>query len=100
MTKDDLAQAMLDKGHGDNKAGAKRLVDDFLDAMKDALIAGTEVRLGGFGNIKVAKRNAREGRNPHTGEKIKIAAKVVTKFKAAKHLADAVDNKALLKKLK
>ena len=100
MTKDDLAEVMLSKGHADTKAGARRLVDTFLDAMKDELIGGGEVRLGGFGNFKVARRNARDGRNPHTGATIKIAAKVVTKFKAAKHLADAVDNKKLLKALK
>ena len=99
MTKDDLAQHVLDAGHGYSKAEAKRIVECVLDGMKDSLIAGEEVRLGGFGNFKVKKRNARDGRNPHTGETIKVPAKVVTSFKAAKHLADAVNNKKLLKKL-
>lgn len=99
MTKEELAESIHNKGYGESKAESKRIVDAVLDSMKDSLIAGEEVRLGGFGNFKVNRRNARDARNPQTGDTIKVPAKVVVKFKAAKHLAEAVDNKKLLKAL-
>jgi DNA-binding protein HU-beta len=51
---------------------------------------GEEVAITGFGTFKVAKRAAREGRNPATGEKIHIAASVKPKFRAGKVLKEAV----------
>jgi DNA-binding protein HU-beta len=55
-----------------------------------ALKKGDKVTLVGFGTFSVAKRAARQGRNPQTGKMIKIAAKKVAKFKAGSKLADAV----------
>jgi DNA-binding protein HU-beta len=72
------------------KADATKAVDAIFDAITAALAKGDEVRLVGFGTYNVAKRAASEGRNPRTGEKIKIAASKQVKFKAGKALKDAV----------
>ena len=59
-------------------------------AIQKALKKGDSVTLVGFGTFSVSKRKARKGRNPQTGEAIKIAAKKVPVFKAGKGLKDAV----------
>ena len=72
------------------KASAGRALDAVVDSITDALTKGDQVSLVGFGTFSVAKRAARQGRNPQTGKMIKIAAKKVAKFKAGSKLADAV----------
>lgn len=72
------------------KADAGRALDATLDAIKAALKKGQKVTLVGFGTFSVSKRKARKGRNPRTGEEIKIAATKVPKFTAGKTLKDAV----------
>jgi len=72
------------------KTEAARAVDAILGAIKKSLKKGEMVTLVGFGTFKVAKRSARNGRNPQTGKPIKIAAKKVPKFTAGKALKDAV----------
>ena len=74
-----------------SKADATKAVDALFDAISGALAKGDEVRLLGFGTYNVAARAASEGRNPRTGEKIKIAASKQIKFKAGKALKDAVN---------
>ncbi len=73
------------------KAKAAEALDAFFDAITAALAAGDEVRLVGFGTFAVSERKATEGRNPRTGETIKIAASKQPKFKAGKTLKDAVN---------
>jgi DNA-binding protein HU-beta len=73
------------------KAEATKAVDAVFDSITDSLKKGDEVRLVGFGTFTVSKRNASEGRNPRTGEKIQIAASKQPKFKAGKGLKDAVN---------
>jgi DNA-binding protein HU-beta len=73
------------------KADAASAVDAVLDSITSALKSGGEVRLVGFGTFSVASRAASEGRNPRTGEKIKIAASKQPKFKAGKGLKDALN---------
>ncbi len=68
------------------KAEASKAVDAVFDAIEEALKNGDEVRLVGFGTFSVASRAASEGRNPRTGEKIKIAASKQAKFKPGKGL--------------
>ena len=65
-------------------------MDGTTDAIKEALVNGEKVQLIGFGTFSVSERAAREGINPSTKEKIKIAAKKVAKFKAGAELADAL----------
>lgn len=76
------------------KAAAKDAVDSVFGAMKDALVSGDRISLIGFGSFSVAERKAREGRNPKTGQKIKIAAKKVVKFSPAKELKDVKAKKS------
>ena len=61
------------------------------DAISGALKKGDEVRLVGFGTFSVSKRKASTGRNPRTGEPMKIKASAQPKFKAGKGLKDAVN---------
>ena len=72
------------------KKDAQAAVDCVLDTITNALKKKGEVTLIGFGTFKVAKRKARTGRNPKTGEALKIKAKSVPKFVAGKGLKDAV----------
>ena len=72
------------------KKEADEAISAMLVAIKKALKKGESVTLVGFGTFSVSKRKARKGRNPQTGEAIKIAAKKVPVFKAGKGLKDAV----------
>jgi DNA-binding protein HU-beta len=71
------------------KKEAAMAVEIFLSMIKKALKKGGNVFLSGFGTFSVAKRKARKGRNPKTGEAIKIAARVIPKFKPAKAFKEA-----------
>ena len=71
-------------------AAADRAVNAVFSAIADALANGETVALTGFGTFTVKKREARQGRNPRTGESISIAAANVPSFKAGKTLRDAV----------
>lgn len=77
------------------KADAARAIDATFAAITDALSDSSdgEVRLVGFGTFSVQKRAASTGRNPRTGEKIKIAASLQPKFKAGKALKESVNGK-------
>lgn len=72
------------------KKEADAAISAALAAIQKALKKGDTVTLVGFGTFSVSKRKARKGRNPQTGEAIKIAAKKVPVFKAGKGLKDAV----------
>lgn len=72
------------------KAEAGKALDAVIKAIKKALKKGDKVTLSGFGTFSVAKRASRNGRNPHTGELMKIAARKVPKFTAGKALKDYV----------
>jgi len=74
-----------------SKAAANRAVDTVLDSITQALKAGDQVTLVGFGSFQVKERAARTGRNPRTGEPLQIAAAKVPSFKAGKALKDAVN---------
>jgi DNA-binding protein HU-beta len=74
-----------------SKADATRAVDAVFDAITAALKKGDDVRLVGFGTFSAAKRKAREGRNPRTGETIQIPASTQPKFSAGKGLKDALN---------
>jgi DNA-binding protein HU-beta len=73
------------------KAEAERAVEAVFSVVKKALKSGDSVSLVGFGTFTVRKRAAREGRNPRSGETIKIAASKVPAFKAGKALKDAIN---------
>ena len=72
------------------KKDAQAAVDCVFSSITNALGNGDSVSLVGFGTFKVAERNARQGRNPQTGEEMYIPASKVPKFTAGKALKDAV----------
>ena len=74
-----------------SKKDAEKAVKAFIDVVADELKKGEKVQLVGFGTFEVSTRAAREGRNPQTGEMMKIAACKAPKFKAGKALKDAVN---------
>lgn len=74
-----------------SKAKAAQAVDGMTTAVTKALSKGDQVTLVGFGTFSVRERAARTGRNPRTGEEIKIAAAKIPAFKAGKALKDAVN---------
>ena len=74
-----------------SKAAAARALDAMIAAVQDTLKDGGMVTLVGFGSFYVGKRAARNGRNPRTGDSIKIDAAKVPKFRAGKGLKDAVN---------
>lgn len=74
-----------------SKADAGRALDAFIDAVKVTLKNNDAVTLVGFGTFDVSERAARTGRNPRTGEEIKIKAAKVPKFRPGKALKDAVN---------
>ncbi|WP_025918001.1 HU family DNA-binding protein [Herminiimonas sp. CN] len=74
-----------------SKAAATRALEALIVAVKTTLKKNGSVTLVGFGTFSVGKRAARTGRNPRTGESIKIKAAKVPKFKAGKGLKDAVN---------
>jgi DNA-binding protein HU-beta len=74
-----------------SKAAASRAVDGALDAVAKSLKKGDTVTLVGFGTFSVRKRAARMGRNPRTGESIKIKAAKVPAFKPGKALKDSIN---------
>lgn len=89
MTKADLVDVVADEGEI-SKRQAGQVVDLILNEITNALKKGESVALTPFGSFKVRSRKAREGRNPKTGERIKIAARKVPAFVAGKALKDAV----------
>ena len=90
MKKVELIEAVASKA-GITKADAVRAVDATFSVITEALVKGDKVPLVGFGTFAVSKRAAREGRNPRTGETVKIAARKAVTFKAGTALKDAVN---------
>ncbi len=89
MNKSELVEKIA-KGADISKEKAKKALDATIETITSSLKKKEPVSLPGFGSFDVSKRKAREGRNPATGEKIKIPATKVPKFKAGKGLKDAV----------
>lgn len=89
MTKAELIEKIA-KDADVSKATAQKAIDSFIDGIKKSLKKGNPVTLVGFGTFSVAKRAARKGRNPQTGEAIKIKASRSPKFKAGKAFKDAI----------
>ena len=90
MNKSDLVDAIA-ADSGLSKADAGRALDGFTSAVTNALKGNDSVSLVGFGTFSVKHRAARDGRNPRTGETIKIKASNNPAFKAGKALKDAVN---------
>lgn len=90
MNKTELVEKMAETADI-SKAAAARALDGAIVAIKGTMKKGGTVTLVGFGSFYVGKRAARTGRNPRTGEAIKIKAAKIPKFRAGKTLKDAVN---------
>ena len=91
MTKPELVSAMSEKT-GLSKKDAAASIDAFVEIISDVLKHGDKLQLVGFGTFEVSERAARTGRNPQTGEDIKIPAAKIPKFKAGAALKNAVNS--------
>ena len=92
MTKTELIQALAETATLEKKQ-AKAFLEGLTALVEKNVKKGGEVPLKGLGKFRVVKRKARMGRNPATGEPIKIAAKTVVKFTVAKALKDLIKKK-------
>ena len=92
MNKTELVEAIAKKADL-SKKDAEAALKAFTDTVSAQLKKGDKIQLVGFGTFEVAKRAARTGKNPQTGEAIKIAASKAPKFKAGKALKDLVNKK-------
>jgi len=89
VTKAELV-AQIASQTGLTKTDAQKALDATLETIKKALKKNQKVTLVGFGTFSVSKRKARKGRNPRTGEEIKIPATKVPKFTPGKALKEAI----------
>ncbi|MCB1909254.1 MAG: HU family DNA-binding protein [Rhodocyclaceae bacterium] len=89
MNKGEFVEALADRLDV-SRAQAERSLGAVLEIIESELVAGNKVALTGFGSFEVSERAARTGRNPQTGEAIKIAASRVPKFSAGAALKAAV----------
>ena len=92
MNKAELVKRMAEIA-GTTKVNAEKLLDAFMQAVEEALAKGDKVVLVGFGSFQVVTRAEREGRNPKTGQPLKIPAKKVPKFVPGKKLEEAAKAK-------
>ena len=89
MTKAELISQIASEGQV-KKADVERTLNAFVKTMTDILQSQGRISLAGFGTFTVTERKEREGRNPQTGEPIKIKATKVVKFKPGKSLKDTI----------
>jgi integration host factor subunit alpha len=97
LTKADIADALFEQ-LGLNKREAREFVDLFFEEIRATLERGDQVKLSGFGNFELRKKNQRPGRNPKTGEEIPISARRVVSFRPGQKLRARVDSNALSRK--
>ncbi|MEJ2611063.1 MAG: HU family DNA-binding protein [Candidatus Thiodiazotropha sp.] len=90
MNKAELIEAIAESADI-SKAAAGRALDGMVNAVTETMKAGDTLSLVGFGTFSVKERAARDGRNPQTGETIKIKASKIPSFKAGKALKDAIN---------
>ena len=91
MTKRQLIEEVAQRYPRFSRRDAEVMVNAVFDSMTDALAKRERIEIRGFGSFIVKQRAAREGRNPRTGEKIKIPASKRPKFSAGKALKQAVN---------
>jgi integration host factor subunit alpha len=90
LTKAEMAERLFEEV-GLNKREAKEFVDAYFNALRESLERGKQVKLSGFGNFELRKKNQRPGRNPKTGEEIPISARTVVTFRPGQKLKERVE---------
>jgi DNA-binding protein HU-beta len=91
--KADIVNGIVDRVEGLNRRQAAEALDAVVATIVDALRSGEGAKLPGFGSFAISERAARKGRNPATGETIKIKASKSVRFKVGKELKEAVNSK-------
>jgi integration host factor subunit alpha len=86
MIKAHLAQVVHNAHGGISQREAKRLVETIIELMKQSLVRGENVKLSGFGSLRVAQRKSRVGRNPRDGSRIQLAPSKYVVFRASRTL--------------
>ncbi len=97
MIKSELIEEIAKKNPNLYQRDVEQIVNTVLDVITGALVKGQRVELRGFGTFSVKDRPARTGRNPRTGETVKVAAKRLPAFKAGKELKERINAKAKAK---
>lgn len=90
MKKSEMIEAIANST-GVTKADTEKVFNATFDLFKDELSKGEKISIAGFGVFKISERAARDGHNPQTGEKIKIAASKSVSFKAGTALKEKVN---------
>lgn len=87
LTKAELAELLFDQ-IGLNKREAKEFIDAFFELVTQDLVKGEDVKVSGFGNFQIRKKQARPGRNPRTGEPAMVQARRTVTFHSSAKLKD------------
>ena len=91
MTRSELIQTLSERNPHLYLRDIEKVVDAFFGGISDALVKGDRVELRGFGTFSVKEREARVGRNPRTGQSVKVGAKRLPFFKSGKELRDRLN---------
>jgi integration host factor subunit beta len=91
MTKSDLIERVAARMDHISKKDTELVVNTIFDSMTDALRTNDRIEIRGFGSFQVKVREAREGRNPKTGDEVRIPAKRTPFFKVGKELKERID---------
>jgi integration host factor subunit beta len=91
MNKAELIQELVKEGHVTQKV-AKIVVDTIFEEMKQALVNGERIEIRGFGSFSMRNYDGYEGRNPKTGEIVKVAPKRLPFFKVGKELRERINH--------
>lgn len=92
MTKSELVQKVMDVNGLMSRKDSELVVNLIFDSMADALKRGEKVEIRGFGSFTIREREAREARNPKSGEVVRITSKKTPFFKTGKELRERVNN--------
>jgi integration host factor subunit alpha len=92
MTKADIVEAVYEKLGGFSKKESAEIVELVFETIKETLGRGEKIKISGFGNFVVRNKRERVGRNPQTGEEIKISARKVLTFKPSQVLKNALND--------
>ncbi len=95
MTKSELVEKLATGNGFLNKKEAELIVNTIFDSIGDALIGGDRVEIRGFGSFTIRQRDAREARNPKSGDLVRIPSKKTPFFKTGKELRERVNNGGL-----
>ncbi|OHB33168.1 MAG: integration host factor subunit beta [Desulfuromonadaceae bacterium GWC2_58_13] len=91
MTKSELIERLSFVSGSVNKKEAELIINTIFDSIGDALVSGDRVEIRGFGSFTIRERDAREARNPKSGEIVKIPTKKTPFFKTGKELRERVN---------